>query len=393
MTPAARVAAAISILDETLAGTPAEQALTRWARSSRFAGAKDRAAIRDHVYDALRCLRSFTALGGGGAPTGRKLMLGALRARGLDPDEVFTGAGYAPAALSAAERAAVVPGRADLPRPVALDVPDWLMPELDRSLGPETDAVLAALRARAPAILRVNAARAAPAEAIAMLAADGIAAEPHPLARYALQATENETKIKSSSAYSRGIVELQDAAPQAAVEALPVRDGMRILDYCAGGGGKTLAIAARANLSLFAHDALPQRMNDLAARAARAGISVTRLATGDLARQEPFDLVLTDVPCSGTGTWRRAPAAKWTLDPARLAALTASQDRILAAAADLVAPGGWLVYMTCSLLRRENRDRVDAFLASRPAFALRHERLFTPLEGGDGFYAAHLTRA
>jgi 16S rRNA (cytosine967-C5)-methyltransferase len=133
-------------------------------------------------------------------------------------------------------------------------------------------------------------------------------------------------------------------------------------------------------------------MADLAARAARAGIAVRVLAAPDLDRHGPFDLVLADVPCSGTGTWRRAPEAKWSLTPARLQALTVTQEAILARAAALVAPGGWLIYMTCSLLRQENRDRIDAFRAARPGFRLSHDRLMTPLDAGDGFYAAHLRR-
>lgn len=392
MTPAARIAAAIDILDVVLAGVPGEQALTRWARGSRFAGSGDRAAVRDHVFDALRCLRSFTALGGGGAATGRKVMLGLLRAAGQAPDAIFTGQGYAPAALTATETVFEPPQRADLPRGVARDCPDWLLPELDRALGARADAVLDAMRDRAAAILRVNSRRTTRDEAAAVLSDDGIATGPHELASFALQVTGNAQKIRTSRAYLSGLVELQDASPQAAVEALPLSDGMRVLDLCAGGGGKTLAMAARADLTLFAHDAVPRRMTDLAARAARAGVAVTALATPDLDRHGPFDLVLADVPCSGSGTWRRAPEAKWSLTPERLEALTVTQAEILARAASLVAPDGWIIYMTCSLLGQENRDRIDAFLAARPGATLRHERLFTPLDAGDGFYAAHLQR-
>jgi 16S rRNA (cytosine967-C5)-methyltransferase len=392
MTPAARIAAAIEILDTVLAGAAAEQALTRWARGSRFAGSRDRAAIRDHVFDALRCLRSFTAFGGGATPTGRALMLGLLRAAGSDPAEIFSGDGYGPSALTAGERTFTPPALADLSRGVARDCPDWLLPEFDRALGDAADAVLDAMRLRAPTIVRVNARRATRDEAARALATDGISSRPHDLARFALQAIDNAQKIKTSGAYLSGLVELQDAAPQAAVETLPLRDGMRVLDLCAGGGGKTLAMAANADVALFAHDAAPQRMADLSARAARASIRVTTLATADLDRHGPFDLVLTDVPCSGTGTWRRAPEAKWALTPARLAALTATQDAILARAATLVGAGGWLVYMTCSLLRAENRDRIDSFLKRHPGFTAGHERLFSPLDAGDGFYAAHLRR-
>jgi 16S rRNA (cytosine967-C5)-methyltransferase len=392
MTPAARIAAAIEILDTVLAGAAAEQALTRWARGSRFAGSRDRAAIRDHVFDALRCLRSFTAFGGGARPTGRALMIGLLRAAGSDPAEIFSGDGYGPSALTAGERTFTPPALADLARGVARDCPDWLLPEFDRALGDAADAVLDAMRLRAPTIVRVNARRATRDDAARALASDGISSRPHDLASFALQAIDNAQKIKTSGAYINGLVELQDAAPQAAVEALPLRDGMRVLDLCAGGGGKTLAMAARADLALFAHDAAPQRMADLAARAARAGIRVTTLATGDLDRRGPFDLVLADVPCSGTGTWRRAPEAKWALTPARVSELSATQDAILDRAATLIGPGGWLIYMTCSLLKTENRDRIDNFLKRHPGFTSSHERLISPLDAGDGFYAAHLRR-
>lgn len=389
MTPAARIGAAIGILDRVLAGTPAEQALTQWGRGSRFAGSRDRAAVRDHVFDAIRCQRSFTALGGG-APSGRGLMIGLLRASGTDPATIFTGEGYAPAALSGDELAAVAPV---LSRWAALDCPDWLGPELERGLGADTDPVLALMRKRAPAILRVNARKGPRKAAIAALAAEGIGAASHTLANFALEVTENAQKIRHSGAFASGLVELQDAAPQAAVEALALRDGMRVLDYCAGGGGKTLAMAARADIALYAHDAAPDRMKDLPVRAGRAGVRVTMLATRDVARHAPYDVVLADVPCSGTGTWRRAPEAKWTLTPARLLDLVAIQSRILDEAAALVAPGGGLVYMTCSLLPAENRDQIDAFLARHDAFTLSHDRLYTPAEGGDGFFAAHLSRA
>lgn len=387
MTPAARIAAAIEILDRVLEGAAAEQALTHWARGSRFAGSRDRAAVRDHVFDALRCLRSFAALGG--ASTGRGLMLGLLRASGTDPATIFTGEGYAPAVLSEAELQAGTPA---LSRWAALDCPDWLGPRLEQALGPDTDAVLALMRERAPAVLRVNARRGSREAAIAALAAEGIAAVPHPLASFALEVTENAQKIRQSAAYGSGLVELQDAAPQAAVEAMPLSDGMRVLDLCAGGGGKTLAMAARAELKLFAHDIAPQRMADLSARADRAGVRVATLSTRDLARHAPYDIVLTDVPCSGSGTWRRAPEAKWALTPERLGDLARVQAAILDEAAMLCAPGGWLVYMTCSLLAEENRSQIDAFLARHPDFNLRHIRLFTQLEGGDGFFSAHLSR-
>lgn len=389
MTPAARIAAAIELLDAVLAGQPAEKALTGWARRSRFAGSKDRAAIRDHVFDALRCRRSYAALGG--AETGRGLMLGALRAAGRDPGEAFTGEGHAPAPLTA-EEAALTLAPADLPEEVALDCPAWLAPRLRTSLGADFAAILRALRRRAPVFLRVNLRRATVAEAQARLDGEGIATAPHPLSDTALEVLENARKLQGSAAYRDGLVELQDAASQAVTDLLPVSEGMKVLDYCAGGGGKTLAMAGRAEARFFAHDAAPQRMRDLPGRARRAGVQVRLLDGQAVEAEAPFDLVLCDVPCSGSGAWRRSPEGKWRLSPQELDRLTAIQAQILDRAAGLVAPGGALAYATCSLLDEENAAQVSAFLDRRAGFSLRSSRRLTPLDGGDGFYVALLQR-
>lgn len=390
MTPAARIDAAIAVLERILAGTPAEQALTNWGRHSRFAGSKDRAAVRDHVFDALRCRRSYAALGGG--LSGRGLMLGALRAAGTDPATLFTGEGHAPAPLTAGETA-VLASPAQMAELDALDCPDWLAPRLRASLGDDFAAVMEALRHRAPVFVRVNTARADVAGAQAALAAEGIVSRPHPLAATALEITENARKIASCRAYADGLVELQDAASQAIVELLPLAAGMRVLDYCAGGGGKTLAMAARAAVALFAHDADPRRMGDLPARAARAGAAVTLLQGAEPARHAPYDLVLADVPCSGSGSWRRAPEAKWRLTEARLGELLHMQAEILQSVQGLVSTSGTLAYATCSLLDDENRAQVQAFVARNPGWMLRQDRRLTPLDGGDGFYIALLQRA
>mgnify|MGYP000347917223 FL=1 len=389
MTPAARIHAAIGLLDAVLGGEPAEKALTTWARRSRFAGSKDRAAIRDHVFDALRCRRSYAALGG--AETGRGLMLGALRAGGRDPGEIFTGEGHAPAPLTA-EEAGLTLTESDLPEAVALDCPDWLAPRLRDSLGADFAPVMQALRKRAPVFLRVNLRRATLGEARARLAEEGIATAPHPLSDTALEVLENARRVQGSAAYQEGLVELQDAASQAITDLLPVSEGMKVLDYCAGGGGKTLAMAGRAEARFHAHDAAPQRMRDLPARAGRAGVQVRLLRGDELEDEAPFDLVLCDVPCSGSGAWRRSPEGKWRFSPQDLERLTATQAAILDRAAALVAPGGCLAYATCSLLHDENAAQVAAFVARRPGFTLEVSRRLTPLDGGDGFYGAVLRR-
>lgn len=379
MTPAARISAAITVLDHILAGQPAEQALLRWSRASRFAGSGDRAAVRDLVFDALRCRDSHAALGGG--LTGRGLMIGGLRAAGHDPAAFFTGQGHAPAPLRPDEQPGVVEG--------VPDIPGWIRPLWDASLGDRAEAVAGAMRCRAPVWLRVNPIKADAALAVQALAQDEIVAEPDARLPTALRVTANERRLSQSRAYRSGLVELQDLSPQLACAALPVTAGMRVLDYCAGGGGKVLAIAGRAQgLTLAAHDADPARMGDLPQRAERAGTRV-QIVT---APQGAFDLVIADVPCSGSGTWRRTPDSKWRLTPEGLRDLVALQARILRQAAPLVRPGGHLAYMTCSVLDDENGGKVDGFLHENPGFRQVSRRLWTPLDASDGFFLSLLAR-
>lgn len=387
MTPAARAQAAIDILDQVLDGRPAEQALTGWARKSRFAGSKDRAAVRDLVFDVLRSRRSLAAISG--QQTGRGLVLGLFRRDGPDPETIFTGAGYAPAELSTEER---YDGRAPADPAERADIPDWLWPRFSKHLGDTADAVGEILKRRAPIHLRVNLRKGDRAQAIESLGQDGIVATLHSASQSALVVVEGARKIRNSSAYRSGLVELQDAASQAVVDAIPLRDGQRVLDYCAGGGGKSLAIAARADVTVFAHDAAPQRMSDLPDRAARAGVSIPQISGQALSKAAPFDVVLTDVPCSGSGAWRRAPEGKWRLTQEQFDRLLTTQAEILNQTAAMVAPGGVLAYATCSLLEDENDRQIDAFLARYPDWCCVWRKNWSVLDGTDGFFAAHLTR-
>ena len=401
MTPAARLSAAIEVLDRVLAGQSAEQALVNWGRGHRFAGSGDRAALRDLVFDALRCRRSFAALGGGHqtgqgqtghgligngqtghGQTGRGLILGGLRDAGQDVASLFTGEGFAPAPVGPGESGRVPTGAE------ALDCPEWLLELLRASLHNDTEPVLQALRRRAPVFLRVNVARTTRAQAVADLARDDIIAQAHPLANTALEVTGNARKIQTSAAYLDGLVDLQDAASQAVVAALPLRAGLHVLDYCAGGGGKTLAMAAR-GARVIAHDANTARMKGLPARAERAGAQITIVQ--DPASSAPYEVILTDVPCSGSGSWRRDPQGKWALTAARLQEIESLQARILDQAATFLAPNGCLAYATCSLLRSENEAQISAFLRRHPGWILQRDHRFSPLQGGDGFYLALLT--
>jgi 16S rRNA (cytosine967-C5)-methyltransferase len=393
MTPAARLSAAIELVDAALAGEPAERALTRWARASRFAGSKDRAAVRDLVYDALRRRRSLAWAGG--AETGRAILLAQQAAEGADLDALCTGAGFDPAPLSAAERVRLAAPPPRAPDPVRLDYPDFLDAPLRASLGDDFEPVLAAMQARAPVDLRVNTLKTTVNAALVVLARDGVQAAPHPLAPQALRVLDNPRAVAASRAYTQGMVELQDVSSQHVAVHAGARPGMTVLDFCAGGGGKTLALAAamEGRGTLLAWDANPRRMADLPERARRAGAAVRILAPEELERLGPAcDLVLVDAPCSGTGAWRRKPEGKWRLTPDELAGYPPLQDAILDGAAARVKPGGRLVYATCSLLAAENEERAAAFTARHPGWSPERARRLSPLDGGDGFFVAAFVR-
>ncbi|SFR50269.1 RsmB/NOP family class I SAM-dependent RNA methyltransferase [Litoreibacter janthinus] len=387
MTPSARLSAAIEVLDQYLSGTAAEKALTNWARRSRFAGSKDRAAVRDIVFDCLRKRGEYARLG----LTARALVL-CHAAQGASSDEVkdvFSGEGHAPGPLSAEEAAGLNEVEPEISRDMAFNMPDWLARELKVSVGDDALAVAKALTDRAAVFLRVNLSRGTREQAIASLAADGVIAQPHELASTALQVIENPRKVAASGAYQNGLVELQDAASQALCAELPPVG--RMLDYCAGGGGKVLAYGDRNDAQLFAHDLNTQRLRDLGPRAKRAGVKVQTLTKEQCRAKGPFDLVLCDVPCSGSGAWRRSPEGKWSLSEAAFEELLAVQQAILGEAKDLVADGGVLAYATCSVFSRENETQIARFCTDHGGWRCEFERRFSPLEGGDGFYIAYLT--
>ncbi|SHG30434.1 RsmB/NOP family class I SAM-dependent RNA methyltransferase [Cognatishimia maritima] len=384
MTPAARVQTAIELLEPILDGAPAERVLTSWARRSRFAGSKDRAAIRDLVFDALRLRNSAAQAGSGG--TARAIMLGMIRLNGEDVQALFDGSPYGPAPLSDGE----LP---DTEVKACIDLPDWVATELAKDLGDSFAEVEALLKQRAPVILRVNLRKATLPQAKAALAKEGIETKAHPASGTALEVTEGARKIRNSVVYKDGLVELQDAASQAAIDLLPLPEGARVLDYCAGGGGKLLAMAGRFPGTYFAHDAIQSRLRDLPERARRAGVDVTVLQSDVVQSAGPFDLVFCDVPCSGSGTWRRDPDAKWKLTPEALEETCALQAEILSKATDYVTDQGHLVYATCSLLARENEQQIDRFMQDHPNWDLCYQHHWTPLDGCDGFFTACLRRS
>ena len=384
MTPGARIAAAIEILDQVQGGQAAEQALTRWARARRFAGSGDRAAIRDHVYDALRHWRSDACRGGG--VTGRSRMIGRLRAQGHDVMALFDGAGHAPAPLSALESAS---GQAPEAEGDLWNLPDWLVAAFKQSLGQQAHDTALALCQRAPVTLRVNKARTDRATAQAQLNAQGIETTLNPRADTALTVTDGPRRLRNAPSYLDGLVELQDGSSQAAMAG--IEGTGTVLDFCAGGGGKSLALAA-AGWQVTAHDIDAGRMRDLPARAERGGHRIDLCSPQDIAKAGTFDVVLCDAPCSGSGTWRRTPEAKWNLTPERLDMLRALQSQVLDQAIAHVNARGRLIYATCSVLRDENEGQIDAMLARHRGWHLAHAQRWPVDAWGDGFFAAHLVR-
>ncbi|MGI9393717.1 MAG: RsmB/NOP family class I SAM-dependent RNA methyltransferase [Boseongicola sp.] len=382
VTPAARIQTSIEIIDCVLAGDAAERALTNWARRSRFAGSGDRYAVRDLVFDALRRQRSYAWLGGG--KTGRAVMLGRCRAQSLDPEVYFSGARYAPVPLDDFERKAPA-SLEEAPVAVRCDVQDWVLPLLVASLGEDADNILARMRDRAPVFLRSNSLKCTREEAIEVLREDGFDACSHSLAETAIMVEGNSRKLSAAKAVRDGLVEFQDASSQAVVDRLSAfLPDASVLDFCAGGGGKTLAVAAYKPKLLIANDLSKSRMGNIDERAARAGAQIIKTTKPE----GLFDLVICDAPCSGSGAWRRQPDAKWRLNTKKLKKFVSTQAEILSTAKMSVLPGGHLAYITCSLLRQENEERIAHFLSQNRDWTKIDQFKLTPLSDGDGFYLA-----
>jgi 16S rRNA (cytosine967-C5)-methyltransferase len=430
MTPAARVAAAIEVLADVEARRrPAVDALKDWGLARRFAGSGDRAAIAGLVYDALRRKASSAWLMGDSSP--RAVMIGALKQL-RDSDEagisaLFSGEGHAPAPLSEAERERLGSGDlAEAPDHVRGDYPEWLAAAFAESCGDDAVAEGRALASRAPVDLRVNTLKGGRDRALAALA--HLEAQPTPLSpvglRVAVKPDGRGPALSAEPAYVKGAVEVQDEGSQLASLLSGAKPEMQVLDLCAGGGGKTLALAAMMENhgQIYATDDDGRRLTPIFDRLARAGARNVQVRAprgsrdilSDLAGR--CDVVLIDAPCTGSGAWRRNPDAKWRVRPGALEQRIKDQNESLERAAKYVKPGGHLVYVTCSLLKAENEDRVAAFLAAHdaflpleaahwatacglPALAAQASSLgagfrFSPLRTAtDGFYVAPLTRA
>ena len=391
MTPSARIQAAIEILDEVIAsarddGPPADAIVQRYFKTRRYAGSKDRRAVRELAFRAIR--RS-----GERPESGRAAMLGLT-----DDDpmllDLFDGSPHGPAFYDAAEDKAA-----------ASAVPHWIRSLLSSHVTPGE---WPALLERAPLDLRVNIARASRENMVGQFPGS----IPTRLSPWGLRLAP-DSRIDDHAAFVDGLVEVQDEGSQLIALACQPADSMRILDLCAGAGGKSLALAAAApGADVIASDTNRARLAQLPGRAGRAGVTIaTRLIDGgreaaQLADLEGrCDIVLVDAPCSGSGTWRRNPEGRWRLTRERLDRLVNLQARLLDLAEPLVTPGGALVYATCSIVGAEGADQARNFLGRHSSWKVQDVpfaggradgpgRLLTPgHDSTDGFFVARLVKS
>ena len=385
MTPGAHIAAAIEVLDQILAGKKAEASLIKWGRSNRFAGSADRNAIRDLVFDALRQKNSLTKRSKN--ISGRSWIIALLKKSEVNLDDYFGATRYSPPKIKKWELDLLpIENESDL-----YDIPDWLWPKWKASLGIKANQVADTLKERANIFLRVNIIKGTRKDAIQALEKDGIISKFHPTVSTALIVRKGIRKIKNSQAYNIGLVELQDASSQASVLKLNIDQNGPILDFCAGGGGKSLALSAYLNKPIFAYDANFERMKDLTNRASRSGADIRVIKSNDL-KKSYYGLVFCDVPCSGSGSWRRDPEGKWSLTLQDYERLLSLQQQILATASQLVKTNGNLVYATCSILKDENKAQIQKFLENENDWVFQKEKFSIPSELGDGFYFSILKR-
>ncbi len=388
MTPNARIASAILIIDSIIAGDPAEKVLTNWARKSRFAGSSDRSAVRDIVYDCLRSLNSFGTLGGN--KTGRAVIIGYLLFSNKEPNLFFNGIGYGPSELTPSELSHIDLTQNESSPLEVLDFPDCLLDELKDSLGESFYSVNNTLKQRAPFYIRVNLSKATLDEVQLILRDEGIETDLDDACVTALKVLSNPRKVKQSDAYKTGLLDIQDLNSQISCRTIPLENGWKLLDFCAGGGGKSLALSDRFSGTIDAYDKDFLRMKDIPVRSDRAGVTINLLSNDDIRTVSSYDLVICDVPCTGSGAWRRNPDAKWTLTTDNYEALKKTQQEILDDASKLVSGNGVLVYMTCSLLKAENSDQVEAFLLRNSDWEVVFQESFPLSNSGDGFFVTHL---
>ncbi|MDA0367920.1 MAG: RsmB/NOP family class I SAM-dependent RNA methyltransferase [Proteobacteria bacterium] len=385
MRPGPRIQATIDLLEAVETNDDAaDRIVAAFFRRRRYAGAKDRAAITKLFYALMRRRAwlewRLVNIAAGGYDGPRHIVLAQLADGGVPDEELtalFDGSDHAPAPLSLEELSLVQslrrPPSGTPPPPVAGNYPSWLHGALERRFGADLSAEMAALNDRAPVDLRVNILRTDRTTLLERLRAEGFAAEPTPFSRWGIRLAESP-RLDAHPLYREGLVEIQDEGSQIVAALVGARPGDRIVDYCAGAGGKSLALAAAMGNhgEVVACDVSSGRLRALDPRVHRAGADIVKghvlsESGGDFDGAK-FDRVLLDVPCSGSGAWRRQPSARWKLSRDKLNKFNELQSELLVKGSDIVAPGGTLIYATCSVLREEGEDRIAQFLAQSAGF-------------------------
>ena len=384
MTPAARLSAAIELIQTIdTERVPAAKALKEWGTAHRFAGSGDRAAISGLIWDVLRRRASSAWLMDADTPRAR--LLGMLKLeRGMDADAIAAlcdGARFAPEPLSEAERSALTARSLEAaPAHIAGDYPEWLDGYLADAFGDDRVAEATAMASRAPLDLRVNTLKAKREKMLTSLAHLGVQPTPwSPVGlRIELGADARNIGIHAEEDFIKGAVEVQDEGSQIAALLSAAKPGEQVIDLCAGAGGKTLALAAmmQGKGRLIATDHDKRQLAPIYERLSRAGVHNCDVRTpkgeGDTLNDihASADLVLIDAPCTGTGTWRRNPDAKWRMRPGALEVRLKDQATVLDRAAALAKPGGRIAYITCSVLPPENGEQIRSFVARHPEFSV-----------------------
>ena len=379
----------IEILDTYLNEAKIDFVLRKWAIKHRFAGSSDRRKIKDIIFDIIRQKKSCEHVGGGFS--GRNLLIGYLKLKGTELSSVFDNSKFGPEELTIKEQNINV-DFSNLSNIYELDFPSWLIPILRRSLLNEFSNVVKTLRNRSHIQLRVNLKKISRLNVMKKLQKNNIECEINELCSSALNVLNGAQHILTSPCFENGFVELQDAGSQLVSELIEINYNDKVLDMCAGAGGKSLAISCGAELdaTYFAWDINFDRMKDIDARSKRAGVKIEKVIK--LSSKSFYNKIIIDAPCSGSGSWRRDPEGKWRLDEDILDNYVKTQKELILKGLKLLAPRGQILYITCSILDIENDKLIDDLISSVLSLKLVRSISLVPSSKSDGFYGAVLEK-
>lgn len=379
----------IEILDTYLNEAKIDFVLRKWAIKHRFAGSSDRRKIKDIIFDIIRQKKSCEHVGGGFS--GRNLLIGYLKLKGTELSSVFDNSKFGPEELTIKEQNINV-DFSNLSNIYELDFPSWLIPILRRSLLNEFSNVVKTLRNRSHIQLRVNLKKISRLNVMKKLQKNNIECEINELCSTALNVLNGAQHILTSPCFENGFVELQDAGSQLVSELIEINYNDKVLDMCAGAGGKSLAISCGAEMdaTYYAWDINFDRMKDIDARSKRAGVKIEKVIK--LSSKSVYNKIIIDAPCSGSGSWRRDPEGKWRLDEDILDNYVKTQKELILKGLKLLAPRGQILYITCSILDIENDKLIDDLISSVLSLKLVRSISLVPSSKSDGFYGAVLEK-